>query len=192
MIKQEFQRIADKEAGKFYFQEENHLLSNGAHTPDLSFLIRMKYKDNEISVLNQTGTSFVGTIIGKLASHIRPIDFELTSISNLANFFLRRKSRFKIRSENEKIKYFLEHNDVLKQLSDIANNTAFTPHITIDNKNGVDRIITKYHLEFEDWTQVIEPMIELYKNLMDEFEKDIAHLSLNSYKQMNREEKSAS
>ncbi|MDC8005261.1 hypothetical protein POV27_14460 [Aureisphaera galaxeae] len=185
MIKKEFRRIAEKEGGKFYFQEGNHFLSNGSHSPDLSFLIKLPHKEDEIKVLNQTGTAFVGTIVGKLPTHIRPIDFELNSISNLANLFLRKKSRFRISSKNENIKHFLHHNESLKQLSQIANETAFTPQISIVRKDGVNQIVTKYHLEFEDWTQVIEPLIAFYRNLMDEFEKNIAHVSLDSYKRMN-------
>ncbi|MFT7073509.1 hypothetical protein [Patiriisocius sp. Uisw_017] len=42
-------------------------------------------------------------------------------------------------------------------------------------------MVNKYHLEFDNWTQVIEPILELYKNPIDEFEKRIVNTCHDSY-----------
>lgn len=69
-------------------------------------------------------------------------------------------------------------------LSKIADKEKFSPIITceLDKKW---QIITKYHLEFDNWTEVVEPIIGLYKNLIDEFEKRIANISEKVYREMN-------
>ena len=38
-------------------------------------------------------------------------------------------------------------------------------------------ITSRYHLEFDDWTEVIGPTVELFKDLISEFEKGIANSS---------------
>jgi len=154
------------------------------HSPNVIFLVKFKYKDNEISILNQTGTSFVGNINYKLNKTLQPIAFEISSISHITNLFRRRKSRFKIKTENENIKYFLEQSSSLNQLSKIAEKENFSPLITCE-LNDFWSIESNYHLEFDNWTQVVEPTIKLYKALIDEFEKRIANVSNGNYREMN-------
>jgi len=154
------------------------------HSPNVIFLVKFKYKDNEISILNQTGTSFVGNINCKLNKTLQPIAFEISSISHITNLFRRRKSRFKIKTENENIKYFLEQSSSLNQLSKIAEKENFSPLITCE-LNDFWSIESNYHLEFDNWTQVVEPTIKLYKALIDEFEKRIANVSNGNYREMN-------
>ncbi|MEJ6791533.1 MAG: hypothetical protein QNK89_02020 [Lacinutrix sp.] len=56
--------------------------------------------------------------------------------------------------------------------------------ITCENNNGW-KIVSKYHLELDNWTQVIEPTIAFCKNLIDEFEKRIANISNKAYREIN-------
>ena len=75
-------------------------------------------------------------------------------------------------------------NDCINTLSQIAKKENFSPVITC-KFDGVWKIEAKYHLEFDNWIEPIEPIIELCKNLIDEFEKRISNISEKSYREMN-------
>jgi len=181
MIKQYFKELAAQEQGKFYYYDEDVDIGGGSRNPYVIFLIKFYYRDHEIIVDNRTGTSFEGCITCNLASYAQPIDFEITSISHIANLFLRKKSRFKINCSNKNLGHFLKTNDSLKELSIIAQKEDFSPYIRCEERDGKYSIITNYHLEFGNWTQVLEPLIAFYKDIVDLLEKHIAHLSYDSY-----------
>lgn len=185
MKKAFFKQLAEKENGKFHFQDSDLRVGGGLRSPKVIYLVKFEYKDCEFSVLNTTGTSYEGNITCKLAKNLQSIAFEITTISHIANLFLRKKSRFKVASKNENISYFLCKNKALEVLSSIAKKENYSPWIVCDTEKQT--IISKYHLEFDDWTNVIEPTIALYKGLIDEFEKRVAHLSHSLYRNTIRE-----
>jgi len=150
---------------------------------NLTYLLKLDYKDNKISVINRTGTAFIGTIICKLPKSTQKIPFKIESTSHFFNLFLRKKSRLKIESKNENLKHFIKNSGAFKTLDKIANKVDFNPTITLNSEDN--EISTKYHLEFEDWTQVIEPIIAFYKDLADELEKRIANLGIEEYKKIS-------
>ncbi|WP_034057304.1 hypothetical protein [Lacinutrix jangbogonensis] len=186
MRKRFFRDLADVEGGEFYFKDKDILSGHelGVRNPNVTYLLIFSYKDNQFSIFNSTGTSFVGEIACEFSSTLKPIEFELNSISYFLNLFLRRKNRFKIKSDNENIKHFLSKSEAMKKLILIAKKEAFNPFIVCEIEKN-KRISTKYHLEFDDWTQVIEPIIELYKELIDEFEKGYLNVSNKAYKELN-------
>ena len=175
-----FRAIAEKENGEFYFQDADIKVGGGVRSPNVNYLIKFIYKDCVFSVLNTCGLSFEANITCKLAKNLQAIPFEITSIPHLTNLFLRKKSRFKIKAENENMSYFLKQNKALKELSILAHKDNYSPWMVCDTKEQT--IVTKYHLEFDDWTAVIEPTIIFYKNLIDEFEKRIANLNHSQYR----------
>ncbi|MGB2684306.1 MAG: hypothetical protein WBC43_04745, partial [Olleya sp.] len=92
----------------------------------------------------------------------------VNTTSHLKNLFLHKKSRLNVTTEHSNLKYFLSKNNALNILSEIANKEKFDPNITCQYDN-VWIIETNYHLEFDNWTDPIEPIIELYKNLINHF-----------------------
>lgn len=180
MHKAIFKAIAEKENGKFYVQDSDISLGGGVRSPNVIYLIKFDYKDCAFTILNTTGTSYQANITCNLSKSLQVIAFEITSISHLSNLFLRKKSRFNVKSDNENIIYFLKQNKAIKKLSAIAQAHNFSPWMTCDTE--AKSIVSKYHLEFDDWTQVIAPTIALYKNVIDEFEKRVAHLSHSQYR----------
>jgi hypothetical protein len=184
MYKSYFKNLAEKENGKFYFRDEDISIGMGVRSPNVIYKVTFDYKDNHFTIINRTGTAYVGSISCELSKSLQPIQFEINNISHIQNLFLRKKSRLKIIADNPNIKYFLTENENLESLSKIADKEKFSPIITceLDKKW---QIITKYHLEFDNWTEVVEPIIGLYKNLIDEFEKRIANISEKAYREMN-------
>ena len=179
-----FKKLAKIEGGTFYFKDKDIPSGNGlgVRSPNVTYLVKFNYKGHNFSVMNSTGNSFVGIITCNFSSTLMITDFKLDTISHFKNLFLRRKSRFKITSDNKNIKTFLLANKSLDKLNVIAKKEAFDPIIVCES-NESKSITTKYHLEFDDWTVVVEPIIELYKNLIDEFEKGYLNISNKSYQE---------
>ena len=184
MYRKFFKNLAEKENGKFYFKDEDISIGMGARSPNVFYKITFDYKNNPFTIINRTGTAYVGTISCELNKILQPIEFEINNTSHFQNLFLRKKSRLKIKSENSNIKYFLTKNNSLNILNQIAKKDDFSPIITCEF-DETWRIVNKYHLEFDNWIEPIEPTIELFKNLIDEFEKRIANISPKSYREMN-------
>lgn len=184
MYKSIFKKLAEREKGQFYFKDENIALLNGVRSPNVIYKVTFTYKDNHFTIIHRTGTAYVATISCKLSDTIQPIQFEITNITPLQNLFLRKKSRLTIKSGNPNLKYFLSKNENINKLSKIADKDKFSPTITC-TCDTFWTIVTTYHLEFDNWTEPIEPIIELYKNLIDEFEKRIANISAKAYREMN-------
>jgi hypothetical protein len=180
-----FTNLAEKEGGKFYFRDKDigSAIGLGVRSPNVNYIVKFLYKENEFTVLNSTGTSFCGEITCSFSSTTRPIKFKLNSISHFKNIFLRRKNRFKIKTKNENLEYFILKSQNMKKLNEISKKEAFDPTIICET-NGINKITTKYHLEFDDWTQVIEPIIGLYKELIQEFESGHLNVSNKSYRKM--------
>ncbi|WP_299894312.1 hypothetical protein [uncultured Aquimarina sp.] len=179
-----FKKIAENENGKLYLHDKDISFGDGTRSPNVIFKIKFEYKSNQFTIVNQTGTNYVGTISCKLSNDLQPIPFEIDTISHLKNLFLRRKSRFVLKSENQNVLHFLKTNNALNLLSEIADKEDFRP-LVVCSLDGYWSIVCKYHLEFDDWTQVIEPIIALYKNLIDEFEKRIANINHGQYRELN-------
>lgn len=177
MFKTEFRRIADKENGKFYYEDKDIDVGLGVRSPNVTYVIKFEYKENSIMVYNRTGTAFTGEIVCILPSISKITPFEISTVSHLSNLFIRKKSRLKIKTKNKNINYFFKHNNAFNKLDKIVKKENFSPSISTPYTNNKQEIVTKYHLEFDNWTQVIEPIIELYKNLADEFKKKGANIS---------------
>lgn len=184
MYKEFFKNLAEKENGKFYFKDGDISVGMGVRSPNILYKINFDYKNNPFTIINRTGTAYIGWISCELNKTLQPIEFEINNTSHIQNLFLRKKSRLKIKSQNSNIKYFLTTNGSLKILSEIANKENFSPVITC-KLDGVWKIEAKYHLEFDNWMEPIEPIIVLFKNLIDEFEKRIANIGEKTYREMN-------
>jgi len=187
MRKSIFRKLADKYDGKFYFQDENYPMSDGSYTPNVIYLVKFTYKNCEVSVLNTTGKSYEANITCKLPNDIQVIPFEITPISHFKNLFLRRKKLLTVKTKNENISYFLEKNNALIMLNKLALKDNYSPWIVCSKKTN--SIVTKYHLEFDNWTEALEPTVQLYIDLIDEFEKGITNLNHSQYRESITETK---
>ena len=169
MYKTIFREIADKENGKFYYQDKDISGGLGVRSPNVTFKLVFDYKGNHFTIVNQVGTAYVGTISCRLSKTIQPIVFKINTISHFKNLFLRKKSKFTIETDNDNLDFFLNKNASLKLLSKIADKDNFTPVITCE-KNDYWSVESTYHLEFDNWTDVINPTIQLFKDLIKEFD----------------------
>ncbi len=180
MRKEFFQNLGDKENGKFRFHDKDVSIGFGVRSPNVVYQVTFDYKGNSFFVENTTGTNFVAEISCILDTSIKPIEFELFTISHFKNLFFRKNSRFQIKTDNENLRYFLNHNENFKKLEEISVADKFDPSIQIVDGNP-SKMIARYHLEMDEWTDPIEPMIELFKDLIDEYEKGLSHVEHKNY-----------
>ncbi len=171
MTKTFFENLASKENGEFIFKKNILKIGLGVRSPQEIYQLNFKYLGAEIQIKYSLGTSFSGSIICLFFNNIEVPEFEISSTSNFIRLFLKKKEGFNIASTNEEIKRFFNQNSALKKLTKISFKENFTPLI-ISKEN---RITTEFHLEFKDSTQVIEPVIQLYKNLINKFNEMKAH-----------------
>ena len=167
-IQKVFKELAEKEGGTFSFEDANAISPKGVAMPYVTFLLKFEYKGHHFQIENSTGTQYVGHMICKLNNSLKIPDFQIDSISHFKNLFVWRKHRIKATSKSRNVLHFLEKNPALKELRSIGKNEKFSPQIICSSKNRT--IETKYHLEFDDWTSVLEPLIQLHKDLIDGFE----------------------
>lgn len=179
-----FKELARKEQGTFYFKDEDISLGMGVRSPHVVYRVEFVYKKHKFIVENRTGTAFVATITCRFASTLRPIRFSLHPLSHLKNLFLRKESRLSVSSENQNLQFFIENNNSFKKLNGIACEHNFSPAIECD-ADPVSQIVTTYHLEFDDWTEPVHPLIAFYKDLIDEFEKGQLNVIHTSYREMS-------
>lgn len=184
MYKDFFKKLAEKENGKFLYHDNDISVGMGIRSPNVSYRVIFDYKKNPFTIINRTGTAYMGLISCELDRTLQPLEFEINNTSHIANLFLRRKNRLKLKSDNSNIKHFLRKNNSLKTLNEIAAKDNFSPIISC--KSGdLWKLEAKYHLEFDNWTEPVEPIIELFKELIDEFEKYSPNISDKSYREMN-------
>ena len=93
-----------------------------------------------------------------LSSYIRPINFEIESISPFINLFLRRKSRFKVKCENKNFKYFLENRGLLVFSKEMKTKN-FAPIIFSKNESSSNRIVMEFHLAFDNWVEIFDKVV---------------------------------
>ncbi len=171
MIKSEFIRIAKQEGGKLSYKDKDISVGGGVRSPKVIYLLKVPHKDYEITIINETGTSFVANITAQFPVTRQSLDFNLTTKSHLSTLFSRTKERFKLNSNTANITSFIKNNESVKQLNTIAKDTLFEPNIIGSYNNGVYTLESKYHVQFSDWTQVIEPLIQFYRTFINEFSK---------------------
>ena len=169
MIKSEFIRIAKKEGGKLSYKDKDIAVGGGVRSPRLVFVLKINHKNHDITIINNTGTSFVANITAHFPVTTTTLDFDLTTKSHLSTLFSKTKERFKVKSNHQNITNFTKNDNGLKQLNTIAQDGLFHPTINGSYTKGSYTLESKYHLQFDDWTQVIEPFIQFYKAFIDEF-----------------------
>ncbi len=170
MIKSYFEELAAKENGVFQYKDTTVGLGDGSRSPVVTFLLKFTYKEVDVIIKNETGTAYYGTIIAKINGAKKSMDFEIETISHFKKLFLRNKNQYRIKAKHNGIKTFLANNQAIKELAEISKKTVFEPYIKGESHETTYSLVTKYHLQFDDWTQVLEPFIKFYKDFIDEFE----------------------
>ena len=169
MIKSEFRRIAEKYDAKFKYQDNDISIGMGARSPRVIYKLTLEHSEIGIILLNETGTAYVGSVSSSFKTVKHSLDFSINTNTHFSRVFSRSKLPFKIKSSNLNLNAFLRDNQNLKRLETIANKTKFEPYIRGSYEENLFQLKVDYHLQFSDWQHVIEPLLDFYKDFIEEF-----------------------
>lgn len=164
-----FQQIAERENGNFLYTDDGP----SARIPHAVLFVKFKYKEALISIKNTVGTEFSGNALCKIPLGKRIGNFEITTREPLFRMIYKKDQIFKFKYLDPKTKYLLHQNLKLKELEAIASKIEFIPSFegTSNTKSYVLKI--NYALMFDDWDQVIEPIIDFYKSFYDQIQENV-------------------
>ena len=167
MIETYLQNIATSEKGNYIVEQIKVALPNGSKRRQSNHKLQFKYNSSVIEILIQIGLGDSVKIVTTIPHSTQLVDFEIECISPFENLFMRRKSRFKVKSKNKTFKYFLENN-ALEVFDKIMESQNFDPRIFTQNQQSHNEIVFEFHIAFENWIYTIEDIIKFLKMVLDE------------------------
>lgn len=184
MYKTFFRKLSEEENGTFKYHNKDVSIGFGVRSPNLIYKVTFDYKENEFTIVNQTGTNYVGYINCKISKHINTVPFRIEYISHFKSLFLKNKNRLRVITDNKNLAHFINTNESFQLLNEISKKDDYSPLINIEKYNH-DYLMAKYHLEFNDWMEPVKPTIKLFKDIIDEFEKNTLNISYHNYLDLN-------
>jgi hypothetical protein len=166
-MKEVFREIAKKENGKLFIKDEIVSMGMGERSPNAIYTIRLLYRDVEITVLNEVGTTAIGTITCQFPFDIDVPIFELETRSNFFTLFRGQQNRFRITCKNTKFRNYLWEQISNPDILNFVKKYQFEPYLECRESIGEKTMKTEYNLLFEDWPIVISPLLNLNKRIID-------------------------
>lgn len=167
--------IANKENGTLWIENFQSIYTNGSRSPSSKYTIKVDYKDIEIMLFNTIGTVSNGKIICELNLLKQYPTFEILTKSHFESLFLGKNSRLKIKCQSKRLKTALKREFQKSAINHFFEHTRFEPYIFSKIKNDKYIITTTYDLEFEGWQDIISPLFEFYRILIDLYNNDLHH-----------------
>ena len=184
MIESKLKKIASELNGEYAIQDYKISFTDGSRSPETYHKVKYKYSDSEIFILIQTGFTETARVITTLSTYTRPLEFEIDCVSPFENLFFRRKTRFKVKCEDQNFKHFLE-NKALLIFDNIMETENFNPRIFTQNDELKNQVVLEFHLGFPKWTEIFDEINEFLKLVIDELNSDNRFISNKVYKEKN-------
>lgn len=163
-----FKAIANEIGCEYSKKDEKYLLPTGSSLPISTYKLTVSHKGNTFWLKNTFGNSDRGELELYLPKLSGRSEFEITTKSHFMTLFSKKKQRLNISCEDETIVYILTRALNASWLNEYLQKAAFDPYIKGENVDGKFRIRTEYHLIFEGKHEVIKPLINFYKTLIEE------------------------
>lgn len=166
-LAEEFRHIADIEGGKFDFNSKKYAMGGGVRQTQDTYFLAITHKEFPILFKYEMGVAASGSIFLRFPFTSDEFSFEITVKNALFLLFKKHAFPFKIKSDSENLKRFLETSKSVNELVQIIRKLPFDP-IIIGKKDGNEFTVnTTFHISFEERTEVIRPMLAFYKELID-------------------------
>ena len=172
MILNEFEKIANEIGAKLIVKQDKVAFSDGSRSPHNYYQLSLNYKEKEISLLNSVGTTPFGRVDCEIGNRNDALNFKLTTSSHLTSLLLRRKNRFNIKPKSHYLDIFMKTSKGFNQINDIVSQTLFEPTIIAYSDNESFYLKIEYSLHFKNFTQVIKPIFQFYKDYIDLYENE--------------------
>ena len=166
-MEQVYKELANKLNAEFSFTEQEIFVADNTTDKQLIFYLKVEHLGAKIEVSNHEGVLRMGNvevdfIPKKPISNfkIRPCNFiEKLLSKNTTGYSIKGKKTIPFFKENKTLAHLLELNKM----------SPFDPVITGSQGQTHFNILTEYNLSLEDNTIVIPLLVDLYKNVMDEY-----------------------
>ncbi|MFY7671782.1 hypothetical protein ACOSP6_11910 [Tenacibaculum sp. MEBiC06402] len=170
MVIEEFKRLSELYNGELYINDETLTTYNGGKDFFYTLFLRVHYKGRAIDIKNTTGAP-VGSVTCNFDKQKDDLNFSMHTRDVFISLFFK-GSRFKFKNSSPNINRFFRNSNSFTQLKEIAKTTAFEPSIIGEHQNNNYQLKFLYSLKFDNWSQVIEPILNFYKEFIDEFIPD--------------------
>lgn len=152
-----FEKIAAERDGTFKLVKERF---------QIKYQLRMEYLGQHIFLQNNLGLEETGWMICKLEPQSKISSFKIDEKFLLTQMFSRKADYLYIKSKDGDLKHFIKKSETFKILNAQAKADAFQPIIVGKNVDGHFRIETRYHLDFLNRREVVEPLIDFYQSVI--------------------------
>lgn len=157
-----FQGIANRENGIFKIVKERFLTK---------YIISFHYNEVDIIVQYNLGLQEVGMVSCQFNCEIDDLEFKVDERRYIARLMSKYSEILYLKSNNDKFQSLMEQSRVFHNLNRLAKEDSFQPFVVGKETEGQIHIRTEYHLDFINRRQVVEPLIEFYKYLIDNLKK---------------------
>lgn len=138
---------------------------NGTQIKSLS--LNIQYKRQLIEVIYKLSNDQAGILSCKISSSKNLPEFQIKNTNPYLRFINSKLKALSIKSEDEVFTNHFENVLSKINLEKIARTVQFEPRITGSNNKNIYEINTAFYLGFSQKKEVLRPLIELYKALID-------------------------
>jgi hypothetical protein len=176
-MKAEFERLSKKLNAYHSFSSNYCSGSIGSKiTVDKHELI-IPFKGKNILLTYEFGNHNVGQIVYQPRENSGIPVFSIGKRKMLSQLFIKNKHVLIVKSDDNDFKAFLTHQMLTLGIENIAKNSLFEPEILYTHKYTLK---ANYSLSFDKKVDVIEPMVSLFKNIIEW--SHVAYLNSNDLK----------
>lgn len=160
-LKTLFEKIARERNGEFKLIEERF---------QTKYQLRMEHLGQTILFQNNLGLEETGWVICKLETQSKISKFKIDEKFLLTQIIRSKADYLYFKSKDMDLKHFVKESEAFKALNIQARADAFQPIIRAKNMDGHFKIETRYHLDFLNRRDVIEPLIDFYESVIEYFD----------------------
>ena len=168
-MKQSYEEIAKKLNAEFSFTEQSIPMADGSKDVQYIYYIKVPYNGTTITVRHHEGVLVMGDVFVEFETKKDNLNFSITTYNFIERLFRKKQNNYNIKGKDSKS--FLDNCRALKEVLNLFKTSTFEPIINGTEGQTHFSILTEYNLLLEDKAFMIEPLVEFYKTVIDEFKK---------------------
>jgi len=172
-MKEVFEQIALEENAQLQIASDKHMAPSlhsgvGGTIFTTVYTLDVEYKGYLIKVVNELGGQDVASVVCELPEQPNHNELEIMTKGGLFQIFSPKHLLcFSVKSRNQNLKASIESSNVLFRLGDLVKSTRFDPITIGKNRDGLYKLSMHYHLLFKERENVVRPIIDFYKQLIN-------------------------
>lgn len=160
--------IAKSEFGSFKKIDQKLANFNRSRLFITKYELEILYKNRPIKILNEMGNHNLGSFEVAFPSNLTIPDFRIVTKSHLWKLFHPKSNILVVDYKNISFQTFLQKTSITSNLETVCRANLFEPVINVKRtKNEEIKIITDYHLEFNDKKTAMLSLVNFYKSIID-------------------------